>query len=319
MAKIDLPYEIVNDSPGNAVPVQSNFSRVEQHINAEVIERDGTVAMNAQLRLAGNPVNALDAAPKQYVDTVIPIGGILMFGGTAAPVGGLWLLCDGSPYEAAAYPALYAVIGTRFGGSGGFFNTPPLTQRMPMGADGTVITVGKTGGNKDLVLPAHTHPIAHSHGNVSSTDTNHVHGAPDHSHPVNIGGGTDAQGSHMHNFSNNPDPGQANGVMLTASGPSSFTFGNGGTLQAYATYTVQPQIIDPAGQHSHNVSVGGNSGTVNGGPGTTGWMDRASSHVHAVPAIDANTLSGSTGAGVAAGTDLNLPPYVGVAFLIRAA
>ena len=68
MAKLDMQYDILNDTPATASPVEANFNRIEQHINQELIERDGTVAMRAQLQLVGDPVTDLDAAPKQYVD-----------------------------------------------------------------------------------------------------------------------------------------------------------------------------------------------------------------------------------------------------------
>ena len=70
MAKLDVTYDILNDAPASASPVEANFNRIEQHINQEVIERGGTVAMVAQLQLVGDPVTPLDAAPKQYVDAI---------------------------------------------------------------------------------------------------------------------------------------------------------------------------------------------------------------------------------------------------------
>jgi len=71
MAKITFPYNLVNDTPADANPVESNFNRIEQYINQELIERDGSVSMRQALRLAGDPVSALDAAPKQYVDAKV--------------------------------------------------------------------------------------------------------------------------------------------------------------------------------------------------------------------------------------------------------
>jgi hypothetical protein len=69
MTKITLPYDLANKTPADAIPPETNFNRIEQHINQELIERDGSVAMRAQLRLVGDPVGVLDAAPKQYVDS----------------------------------------------------------------------------------------------------------------------------------------------------------------------------------------------------------------------------------------------------------
>ena len=106
---------MLNYTPASASPVEANFDRIEQHINQEVIERDGTVAMRAQLKLVGDPVNDLDAAPKQYVDQILPVGIIMMFGGTVAPPGGRWAVCNGAELESTVYPALFAIFGIAYG------------------------------------------------------------------------------------------------------------------------------------------------------------------------------------------------------------
>lgn len=299
MAKLDLPYQIINDTPANASPVQADLSRIQQHVNAEVIERGGTVAMTGQLRLAGNPINALDAAPKQYVDSVIPIGGIMLFGGVVAPAGGIWLLCDGSPYQTATYPDLFAVIGTRFGGSGGFFNTPPLTNRLPVGGGGTY-AFGATGGSADLQVAAHAHTISHDHGGaVSGTERQlHRHYGPDHLHGVSIW--SDYQGGHNHS----PSPPGENFITNGSGGVGSdIMTGGGGYMFDTLTST--------NGEHRHAIN------------GATQAADRSlltsteddyHNHDIAVPAFSGN--SGRTGTETPTGQ--NMPPYVAIAFLIRA-
>jgi microcystin-dependent protein len=296
MAKLDLPYQIINDSPASATPVQSDFTRLEQHINAELIERGGTVAMVAQLRLVGNPVNALDAAPKQYVDTILPIGGIMMFGGTVAPAGGIWLMCDGSPYQTADYPALFAVIGTRFGGSGGFFNVPPMVDRVAVGGGGKY-AVGVQGGRADTALLLHSHTINHGHGDTYGADINHAHGVNAHSHGVGSVA-VSANGAHQHTPS-----GGGNFVTNGTGGVSVGLDVGGGTGLQYDPLT------NPQGSHGHTLS----GFTDNASPGT-GLMDRNNPHAH--PTQVFNGASGQTGV---AGAEQNMPPYVAMAYLIRAA
>ncbi len=64
-----------------------------------------------------------------------PAGVILPYGGTSAPGG--YLLCDGSSYLRADYPALYAAIGTAFGAADGtHFNVPDTRGRFLRGTDG---------------------------------------------------------------------------------------------------------------------------------------------------------------------------------------
>jgi microcystin-dependent protein len=306
MAKIDLPYEITNLTPANAVPVQSNFARIQQHTNAELIERGGTVAMTAQLRLAGNPVAALDAAPKQYVDTIIPVGGILTFGGVAAPPGGIWLLCDGAPYETAVYPALYAVIGTRYGGSGGFFNVPPLTNRVPVGGGGKY-AVGAQGGSADASVVAHTHPIDHQHGAAytAQTDTNHIHNTNGQTGASDRQLWTSADGNHVHTVPKANSQGFVVSSSDASAGEAGIVVGGSGYVFSTHTSEAQPQL------HSHTVSDHLHQFNLN-----TGWMDRNNPHNHWFQGPAHAGASGQTGVAAA---ETNMPPYVGVTFLIRAA
>ena len=93
----------------------------------------------------------------------VPVGMIVMYGSvTTIPRG--WLLCDGTGYAIATYPALYAVIGTTYGSSGGF-QVPNFTDRIPVGAGGTATgalgselglgrAVGSTGGVATVTLTA---------------------------------------------------------------------------------------------------------------------------------------------------------------------
>jgi microcystin-dependent protein len=88
--------------------------------------------------------------------------------------------------------SLFTVLGYTYGGSGGSFNLPNLTNRFIVGS-GTEYSVGNTGGLKEVTLttaqlPKHSHTITdngHVHG---ITDPGHVHGITDsgHSHPINV-------------------------------------------------------------------------------------------------------------------------------------
>lgn len=104
----------------------------------------------------------------------VPTGGLIMYGGTAAPSG--WLMCDGSAVSRTTYADLFSAIGTTFGAGNGTttFNLPDLRQRFPIGkaASGTGSTLGGSGGTIDHVhsgpshthsIGAHTHTMAHTH------------------------------------------------------------------------------------------------------------------------------------------------------------
>lgn len=76
------------------------------------------------------------------------------------------LLCDGRSLDSSDYPALFAAIGYKFGGSGGSFNIPDLLGRAPIGAN---ISVGRPNLSVGQAIGAETHTLtaaempAHSH------------------------------------------------------------------------------------------------------------------------------------------------------------
>jgi len=291
VAKIALPYTIINGDPVDAGPVQSNYQTIEAYSNQELIERGGTVAMTAQLKLVGNPVAALDAAPKQYVDTMVPIGGILLYAGSVAPVGGIWLLCDNTEYQQATYPELAAVIGA----ANGRFNVPNLMDRFPVGGGGAYAHKS-IGGRSDAVVPLHNHDISHTHAaNNTGTVSN------DHTHSVNIVSGaadralwTSAVGDHVH--------GEPSGQAFVASGgPSEIPFGAGFGIQT-------PSTTAGAGAHSHTVTD-----HLHGVNGNTGGISANHTHSSQTPTY----YGPSTNAGVDPALG-NLPPYYALAFIIRA-
>lgn len=300
MSKIQFQYDIQNLTPANAAPVEANFTKVEQHINQEVVERDGTVAMRAQLKLVGDPVANLDAAPKQYVDQVIPVGLIMMWGAAIAPANGKWLICDGSPLQTASYPELFAVIGYAWGGSGGTFNAPNLSGRVAVGVSATH-AMATTGGSEDASLPAHTHPMPHSHGDTAAADTNHQHAGVDHLHGA---GGLVAANAGLHYHISTGDP-ALNMLVAEAGGPQ---LGGGAPFTNMPTIGYR-QFSSQDGIHQHTLT--GTTGAADRAL-TTGFMDRAATHAHTTPAFNGATAQ----TGVApAGT--NMPPFIAIQHIIR--
>lgn len=109
------------------------------------------------------------------------IGEIRMFAGNFAPRN--WALCDGQLLPIAQYNALFAILGTTYGGDGRTtFALPDLRGRFPMhpgnGPGLTPRQLGQKGGVEDVTLTAAQMP-AHSHSastevieNVSSNEGN---------------------------------------------------------------------------------------------------------------------------------------------------
>ena len=104
------------------------------------------------------------------------IGEVRMFGGNYAPVG--WVFCNGQLLNISQYEALYALIGTTYGGDGQTtFAVPDLRGRLPIHM-GNGYLLGQTGGTEQVTLvssqlPAHTHvPNASSATAASASPEN---------------------------------------------------------------------------------------------------------------------------------------------------
>ena len=75
------------------------------------------------LELPGDPGTDLAAAPL--------LGGIALFAGTFAPRG--WAFCEGQLLAISQNDALFALLGTTYGGDGRTtFGLPDLRGRIPM-------------------------------------------------------------------------------------------------------------------------------------------------------------------------------------------
>jgi len=105
------------------------------------------------------------------------IGEIRIFAGDFAPVN--WMLCQGQILSIASNNALFAVIGTFYGGNGTTtFALPDLRARMPVGTGvgGPLdpVQIGEMSGQQSVTLtqqqlPAHTHIVS-----VATTPSNPV-------------------------------------------------------------------------------------------------------------------------------------------------
>ena len=143
------------------------------------------------------------------------IGEIIMFGGTFAPRG--WALCNGQLLPIAQNTALFAILGTTYGGDGQTtFALPDLRGRVPVhpgqGPGLPPVDLGQQAGSPTVTLtasemPMHTHAVA---ANQNATTTN-----PSGAFPAN-----DARGTPVSIYADQADGTQMNAQMLGLAGGS---------------------------------------------------------------------------------------------------
>lgn len=306
MPELVLPNDIENDTPADAVEVEQNLNVLQNYINNDVIRRDGATAMAAPLLLVGDPLADNHAATKAYVDAILPVGVILPYGGVAAPAG-RWAVANGAALATASYPQLFAVIGYRYGGSGGSFNLPNLAARVPIGVDATQTrfdTTGKIGGSFAAVNLAHTHTINHDHAQVTSSGATagHTHTMA-HTHSIShnhAAGTTSSAGAHTHTTSP---------PVIAQYGTGNLGLQAGGTGQPMNTHGGP---IVSGGAHTHTFDVASFSGNSGGSSaGSTGGHSTDHAHIINLP-----SFSGSSGSSGTANGE-QIPPYVIVNYIVR--
>jgi microcystin-dependent protein len=106
------------------------------------------------------------------------LGEIRMFAGNFAPVG--WALCQGQLLNISENDALYALLGTTYGGDGATtFGLPDLQGRVPIHPSSTYPLATK-GGTESVTLitdqmPTHTHvPSASSTTGTQASPSGNV-------------------------------------------------------------------------------------------------------------------------------------------------
>jgi len=114
------------------------------------------------------------------------IGEIRMFAGNFPPQG--WAFCDGAIQAISQNEALFALIGTTYGGDGqATFALPDLRGRVPLhqgSLNGNTYVIGQQAGSESVTLnsnqmPGHTHLVGASSATpVQSINPTPITGVP---------------------------------------------------------------------------------------------------------------------------------------------
>jgi microcystin-dependent protein len=140
----------------------------------------------------------------------MPTGAGMDWFAATAPTG--FLLCDGSAVSRGTFAALFAVVGTTWGGGDGIntFNLPDTRGRVTVGvAPGGQAQVATLGANEGL--PVGTRQVQHQHRHgLTLPDHAHAIGDPGHHHALDTRGFSDA----------NPGDVGAGGQHVSALGPN---------------------------------------------------------------------------------------------------
>ena len=123
-------------------------------------------------------INTTNINSIPYSLTLTPVGAITIWAGGAettttqdfaVPTG--WLACDGSIIYQVAYPALYSVIGTKYGGAPPIPNTaylPDLTFAVPMGTPKKPFATTPSITDKYITMTAQTWATGYVPSNIST-------------------------------------------------------------------------------------------------------------------------------------------------------
>jgi hypothetical protein len=161
------------------------------------------------------PTLAADAANKSYVDTSIPIGGIIMWSGTIAAIPTNWGLCNGGIHNG--------------------ITTPDLRNRFIVCANQETATYGDQGSNGVIVPHVNIEKNTFNQflntvkgGSSDAVVVSHSHGITDPGHRHNQNGGGHTYTGTQGNVNNTSGPYGTGVVQQTTSAPTSITINTEG-------------------------------------------------------------------------------------------
>jgi microcystin-dependent protein len=252
--------------------------------------------------------NTVKIATTAFVQTAVSGGGTLtgviqMWPTAAAPVG--FLLCNGAAVSRTAYAALFGVVGSTFGSGDGSttFNLPDYVNRMPFGANATTVAsvTGTINNGSTLAGTTLTVTLVGS-GTLAVGQVITGTGITANTRITALGTGTGGVGTYTVNISQ-----LVASTTITANPWVSNGSTGGATDAVVVSHTHTATSTDAGHNHTANNQQGAGygqpAGAITIGAGVTGTGF-------------ASITTTIASAGVT-GTNANLPPYLGINFIIK--
>ena len=165
-------YSAITGSAGNFTVNGTLTSSGITDVGALSVSGTATLSGTSTAVTPSTGDNSTKIATTQFVQQAGLTGEVKMWATGTAPSG--YLFCNGQSVSTTTYAALFAVIAYTYGGSGGSFNVPDFSGRMPIGVNGTY-ALASTGGAASTTLAEANLP-AHNHAATSTvTDPGHSH------------------------------------------------------------------------------------------------------------------------------------------------
>lgn len=229
----DLRIAVVTATVGNYITTDiTGTAKITTNSDMQVATGDRVLLLQK-----GNAFIAIARLSGNSAVGFMPVGSLTMFAGTTVPNG--WLLANGATLSRAAYPALFAVIGTTYGApSGTQFSLPNLSNRFPVGT-GTR-SPGDSGGAESVTLTAAQMP-SHTHTTPDHTHTlSHTHSVPRGGGATTVASGT---GASVASTASTTTGSASTSTTSSANGGNTGSAGSGQSFNNMPPYLAIPFII----------------------------------------------------------------------------